>query len=321
VAVGAAGNLYISDATGGRIRKVDTAGIITTVAGNGTTGRPPTGDGGPGKSAVLFEPGGVAVDSAGNVFLSDGVQVGAGVVRAAIRKVDTAGIISTVARADGSTVSVNSFGDVAVDYSGNVYVTGSSIVYKIAGIASVGAPSPPASVESKTVSAASQQAGPVAAESIVISSGSHLATGSATADLDAPAIALGGTTISVTDSSGATLPALMLSVSPTQVSYQIPPGTAAGPATVIITAGDGTTTNNSVQIAAVSPGVYTLNAGGLVKAFALRVSNANQIVEGVYDIDPAGAIVARPITISNGDQVYLIAYGTGFGLPARAASA
>ena len=79
-----------------------------------------------------------------------------------------------------------------------------------------------------------------------------------------------------------------------------------------ITSGDGVISSGQVQVVAVSPGVYTLNAAGLVKALVLRVSNGNQIVEDVYDIDPTGAVIARPITISNGDQVSLIAYGTGF---------
>ena len=105
---------------------------------------------------------------------------------------------------------------------------------------------------------------------------------------------------------------MLFSVSATQVTYQIPAGTAAGTATVTITAGDGVTGTVQVQVAAVSPGVYTLNGAGLVKAFVVRVSNGNQFVEDVYEIDATGAVIARPITISNGDQVYLIAYGTGF---------
>src|SRR5438270_7444394 len=66
------------------------------------------------------------------------------------------------------------------------------------------------------------------------------------------------------------------------------------------------------QIAAVAPGVYALNAAGLVKAYALRISNGNSFIEDVYEIDGTGAVIAHPITVSNGDQVYLIAYGTGF---------
>jgi uncharacterized protein (TIGR03437 family) len=309
VAADAAGNLYINDGLHGRIRKVNTAGIISTIAGNGTTGSPPSGDGGPATSAVLFSPGGVAVDSAGNLFFTDAVRMAAGVVRPAIRKVDTAGIISTIAVASGN-VSPPSFGDIVVDRAGNLYVTSTTIIYKISGVASTGPPpSPPGA---KTVSAASLQVGPVAPESNVISTATHLATSSANADIDAPLTTLAGTTVNVTDANGSTFPALVLSVTPTQVTYQIPAGTAVGDATISITAGDGVTTTGQVQIAAVSPGVYTLNAAGLVKAFALRVSNGNQIVEDVYDIDPTGAVVARPITISNGDQVYLIAYGTGF---------
>jgi BNR/Asp-box repeat. len=177
----------------------------------------------------------------------------------------------------------------------------------------VAANPPPAAVSvASIVSAASLQAGPVAAESIVIATGSHIATGTANADIDQPPMMLAGTTVNVTDSAGVTRPAVLFSVSAPQVTYQIPPGTAAGPATVTITAGDGVTGAVQVQVAAVAPGVYTLNAAGLVKAFVIRVSNGNQFVEDVYEIDPTGAVIARPITISNGDQVYLLAYGTGF---------
>jgi uncharacterized protein (TIGR03437 family) len=105
---------------------------------------------------------------------------------------------------------------------------------------------------------------------------------------------------------------VLFNVSATQVTYQIPPGTAAGPANVTITAGDGVTGTVQVQVAIVAPGVYTMNAAGLVKAYAFRISNGNQFIEDVFDIDATGAVIACPVTISNGDQVYLIAYGTGF---------
>jgi uncharacterized protein (TIGR03437 family) len=173
-------------------------------------------------------------------------------------------------------------------------------------------PAPPAVSVATMVSAASGLAGPVAAESIVIATGSHIATGTAISDLDQPPMTLAGTTVNVTDSAGVTRPAVLFSVSATQVMYQIPPGTAAGPAAVTITAGDGVTGSVQVQVTAVAPGVYTLNAAGLVKAYVFRVSNGNQFFEDVYDIDGTGAVIARPINISNGDQVYLFVYGTGF---------
>ena len=172
-------------------------------------------------------------------------------------------------------------------------------------------PAPMVSVAA-TVSAASGLSGAVAAESVVIATGTHIATGSATGDFDFPPIVLAGTTINVTDSAGVARAAVIFSIAPTRVTYQIPPGTAPGPATVTITAGDGFTGSVTVQIAAVAPGVYTLNPGGLAKAYVLRVSNGNQIIEDVFDIDATGTVVPRPITISNGDQVYLLVYGTGF---------
>jgi len=88
VAVDGAGNLYIADLYNRRIRKVDTGGRISTVAGDGTYGF--SGDGGAATSASLSSPTGVAVDGAGNLYIADqGNQ--------RIRKVDTSGRISTVA--------------------------------------------------------------------------------------------------------------------------------------------------------------------------------------------------------------------------------
>ena len=68
VAVDAAGNLYIADFNSGRIRKVDTSGTITTIAGGGTNG---LGDGGPATSAQLQFPSDVVVDSSGKIYVSD----------------------------------------------------------------------------------------------------------------------------------------------------------------------------------------------------------------------------------------------------------
>jgi hypothetical protein len=68
VAVDAAGNLYIADFNSGRIRRVNTSGIITTIAGGGTSG---LGDGGPATSAQLQFPTDVVVDSSGKIYVSD----------------------------------------------------------------------------------------------------------------------------------------------------------------------------------------------------------------------------------------------------------
>ena len=120
VAVDGAGNVYIADSLNSRIRKVDTSGIITTVAGNGTPGF--SGDGGLASRASLYLPQGLAADSAGNLYFADNSR---------IRKVDTSGIITTVA-GNGSPIGLGegvpaiSTGMVpvwaAVDSIGNVYL-------------------------------------------------------------------------------------------------------------------------------------------------------------------------------------------------------
>ncbi|HXP87708.1 MAG TPA: IPT/TIG domain-containing protein [Bryobacteraceae bacterium] len=122
VAVDSAGNLYIADSNDYRVRKVAN-GIITTVAGNGTLGF--SGDNGPASSAQLWFPYGVAVDSAGNMFIADAINN-------RVRKVSN-GIITTVA---GNGMFLGFSGDngpaasaqlsfpygVAVDSAGNLYI-------------------------------------------------------------------------------------------------------------------------------------------------------------------------------------------------------
>ncbi len=90
VALDANGNLFIADFHNNRIRRVDAqSGIVTTVAGNGAMAF--AGDGGPATSASLVFPTSVALDSAGDLYISD-------MGNARIRRVDAqTGIITTVA--------------------------------------------------------------------------------------------------------------------------------------------------------------------------------------------------------------------------------
>jgi hypothetical protein len=120
------GNLFISDNSNSCIRKVDTNGIITTVAGTGVGGF--SGDGGPATNAMLV-PAGIKVDKTGNLYFSDQVI-------SRIREVDTNNIISTVA---GTGVSLGTYGysgdggaatnaklylpySVGVDSAGNIFI-------------------------------------------------------------------------------------------------------------------------------------------------------------------------------------------------------
>jgi sugar lactone lactonase YvrE len=88
VVVDSAGNLYIADQANYRIRKVDTSGNISTIAGTGTKGN--DGDGKAATSANIGSAGGIAVDSSGNVYFSD-------TANHVIRKIVSGGTISTIA--------------------------------------------------------------------------------------------------------------------------------------------------------------------------------------------------------------------------------
>jgi hypothetical protein len=126
VTVDSTGNLYISDTNNNRVRKVAAGtGIITTVAGNGTSGY--SGDGGPATSAELFSPSVAWVDSANDLYIAD-------TNNHVIRKVASGtGIISTVAgtgtvgyNGDGgpaTSAEMNLPFGVALDGPGNLYIT------------------------------------------------------------------------------------------------------------------------------------------------------------------------------------------------------
>ncbi len=87
VAVDDTGNVYVSD-QGRRIRKIDTSGIITTIAGTGVNGY--SGDGGLAVNAEIGLPEGIALDKKGNIYFID-------TDTSVIRKIDKNGIISTFA--------------------------------------------------------------------------------------------------------------------------------------------------------------------------------------------------------------------------------
>jgi sugar lactone lactonase YvrE len=97
VALDSKGNLYIADSKNNRVRKINTNGIITTVAGAGGHGGF-SGDGGPATDAKLNRPTGLAIDGAGDLYIAD-----EGNNR--VRRVDPQGVITTVA-GNGRSVGV-----------------------------------------------------------------------------------------------------------------------------------------------------------------------------------------------------------------------
>jgi gliding motility-associated-like protein len=123
VSIDGSGNVYIGDASNNKVRKVSTSGIITTYAGNGTSGY--SGDGGPATLAKLNYSSGVFADPTGNVYIVDELN-------GRVRYVNTGGTINLVAgngvfsfSGDGGPAdSAQLFFPVGVatDYSGNTYI-------------------------------------------------------------------------------------------------------------------------------------------------------------------------------------------------------
>jgi len=139
LAVDGAGNLYVADSNNNAIRKVSPLGVVTTLAGlaqldgNGN-GIPGSADG-TGSAARFNEPGGAAVDGAGNVYVADSANH-------TVRKVTSLGVVTTLAGLAGKSGSADGTGNaarfnypngVAVDGAGNVYVTdeGNTTIRKV----------------------------------------------------------------------------------------------------------------------------------------------------------------------------------------------
>jgi sugar lactone lactonase YvrE len=130
VALDGAGSLYVSDQFNHTLRKVTAAGAVTTLAG--AAGLSGSVDG-PGAMASFRFPAGVAVDSAGNVYVADQGNL-------TIRKVTAAGAVTTLAGTAGMAGSVDGMGaaarfsrpsDMAIDGAGNLYVTDEHAIRKI----------------------------------------------------------------------------------------------------------------------------------------------------------------------------------------------
>ena len=114
IAADASGNVYVASSRRYRIRKIDTAGRISTIAGTGEPGS--DGDGGPAAQARLSDPcRGLAADSRGNVYVSEGRRV---------RRIDASGVISAFKNLD-------SWQALALDEGGNLLVGDSYRVRRI----------------------------------------------------------------------------------------------------------------------------------------------------------------------------------------------
>jgi len=291
--------LFIVEAQNYRVRKVDLhTGIISTYAG-GTPGD--AGDGGPATAAKFRQPSGVALDKAGNLFISD-------LQSHRIRRVSLDGKITTYASsAEGIKAEVVLPSGLVIDSNENLYVV-SQVQSTVAKITPQGTATNisffgsfvqkpdadwpktfrnPTGVavdragtvyvadtlnhrivaaldfkQAVSVSAASYQGSTSSEESIVSVFGQALATTTeASTTLPLPTM-LGGTRILVRDSAGIERAAPLFYVSPFQVNYLVPPGTSPGLATVTIQSAAQVISTGTLQIQSVSPALFAANQDG-----------------------------------------------------------
>ena len=229
VAVDSAGNLYIADYANQRIRKVSN-GVITTVAGGGST----FGDNGPATSAQLNYPYGIAVDSAGNVYVADQLN------------------------------------------------------HRIRVLTPSGAPPQPTLSIATLNNAASNLSGPIAPGEIVVLTGSGLGPSQITSasvgtdGLYDPQLA--GASVQFNG-----IAAPMIYTSATQVAAIVPYEVTGASAQVSVTYQGQTSAPGTVAVAASAPGLFTLDSGGRGQAAAI---NQNGSINTVSTPARIGSVIS-----------------------------
>ena len=321
VAVDAAGNLFIVDGFRcygprcyGAIRKVSTGGNITTVAGGGTL-LGSSGDGGPATSAHLSWPAGVAVDSAGNLFIADpGANFSTGGEYSddpgdhRIRKVSPSGIITTVAGTGsagftgdgGPAAAATLYGptSLAVDSGGNVYVAdaGNAVVRILR-------PTNHPLLIGAVVDAASQRADPVSPGKIVVVYGAGL--GPSQLIQNRPSNGQFGTELAGTVVSFNGIAAPILYTSATQVAAVTPYAVSGTTAQVMVSYRGEVSAAFPVPVAASAPSLFTLNQAGWGQAAAIHA-------------DGTPNTAANPVRIGGFISLYATGEGqTGSATPPR----
>jgi uncharacterized protein (TIGR03437 family) len=297
IAVDAAGNLYIADSNNHRIRKVDTNGIITTVAGTGTKGV--SGDGGLAINAELNRPWDVAVDSSGDLFIAD-------YGNSRIREVFPNGTIQTIAGGTGfgytgdGFIATNAKLDfptgVTVDNStGKIYVVDSSNnVIRLL--------TPYAPTVSSVQSAGQFGAFPaIAPGSWIEIYGSNLSFDArewGTSDFsgNAAPTALDGTKVTIGGQS-----AFVYYISGGQVNVQVPSNVSTGQQQLIVQTPAGSSAAYNVTVNATEPGLLTFSGTQYLVA-----------LDGQSYVLPPGTVAGvNSIRAKAGDTISL--YGIGFG--------
>ena len=272
VAVDSAGNLYIADGGGNRIRKVS-SGVISTVAGNGTQGF--SGDHGPAASAQLWDPTGVVVDSAGNLYIAD-------TGNSCVRKVSN-GVISTVAgngtsgfsgdNGPATSAQLATPEGVAVDSAGNVYIADSynNRIRLLTPAAGTGQ----APTIMSVVNAASYISGPISPGEVVTIFGTGIGPATAAYATTDPATGKLATMIGGVQVLLSGIAAPMIYASNTQVSAVVPYEMAfVNNSPVSIEYAGESSNSDQLTVAAAAPGLFAQNSSGSGPGAILNQDNS-----------------------------------------------
>jgi uncharacterized protein (TIGR03437 family) len=321
VALDAGGNLYIADTWNQRVRKVSRSGTIDTMAGSGPAGMRNGaygGDGGPATSARLNYPRGVAVDSAGNLYIAD-------TSNSRIRVVTSQGQISTLIGVSDSSA----FGDnrsplrirwpqaVAVDSEGNLFVadTDNHRVLKLIAIRGADLATAPQIAPDAVLNAASFS-NQIAPGSIVSIFGINFARRAVSATTVPLPRSLGDTSLLV---NGTAAPLFL--VSPGQINAQIPfeiaPGTAV--ATLSVASGGVSFHQVAFLVSPAAPGIFQFADGRAVVVNQDGTLNSSDNPARVGSVITAyltgQGYVDTPVTTGAGASRFLLSRPV---LPARA---
>jgi uncharacterized protein (TIGR03437 family) len=298
IAVDAAGNLYISVGFyESAVLKVSN-GVVSVVAGNGSTGF--SGDNGPATSAELWEPGGVTVDPAGNVYICDGTNQ-------RIRKVSN-GVVTTIAgngtegfsgdNGPAFNAQLSEPGGVAVDSSGNVYVADSGNG-RIRLLTPAGSPAINGAGIVSAASPGNHQLA-VAPGSIASVYGTFLVNSLSTASNSPLPITLGGVSLQF----GSGLSAPLFAVSSQQVNFQVPWELAGQSQASISAMVDGqVSVTQTMLLTPLLPGIFSMNGqgtgqGAILDASYRLVDSSNPATAGATVIQiyctGLGAVTNQP---------------------------
>ena len=168
-------------------------------------------------------------------------------------------------------------------------------------------------ISGDTVHSAAAPSSAVAPNSLASLYGSNIAAAPAQAFSQPLPTTLGGVTLSVTDVSGTARNAPLVYVSPTQINFEVPDGTASGLATFTVTNGSATQTGNAT-VQAVAPTLFSMNGAGTgvaaALAIAVQIPTTLQSPVPVFQCTPNGC-VSVPINVGIDRPIYVSFYGTG----------